>query len=125
MGLSPHQGRYREVHHHCALVARAANINLISAKEIESAIKSAGKSGGDRIFVIDIWQNTPGNGEIGEDNAILAELGKWRAQIRQDFDDLFQSATGVPPPEEDNFRILADPTAKIPHRQPYRMTPAE
>jgi len=98
---------------------------LISAKEIESAIKSAGKSGGDRIFVIDIRQNTPGNGEIGEDNAILADLGKWQAQIRQDFDDLFQSATGVPPPEEDDFRILTDPTAKIPHRQPYRMTPAE
>jgi len=59
------------------------------------------------------------------DPTILADLVKWRAQICQDFHDLFQPPTGVPLPEADDFRILSDPTAKIPHRQPYRMTPTE
>jgi len=55
-GLRPHQGRYREVQSHCATIAKAANINLISAEETKQAMKATGKPGGDRIFVIDIWQ---------------------------------------------------------------------
>jgi transposase InsO family protein len=125
MGLRPHQGRYREVQNHCTAVAHAANINLISAKETERAISSAGKPNGDRIFVIDIRQRTPEDNTSEVSNPILADLGKWRAQIRQDFSDLFQPPTGVPPPGDDDFRILTDPSAKVPHRQPYRMTPAE
>jgi hypothetical protein len=82
------------------------------------------KTSGDRIFVLDIRERKMGE-EFGEDESILADLGKWRVQIRQDFDDLFQPPTGVPPPGEDDFRIHTDPTAKIPHRQPYRMTQSE
>jgi len=63
--------------------------------------------------------------EFGEDESVLADLGKWRVQIRWDFDDLFQPPCGIPPPGEHNFRIHADPTAKIPHCQPYRMTQSE
>ena len=120
-GLRPHQGRYREVHNHCATVARAASINLISADETRQAMS---KTSTDRIFVIDIRERRMGE-EFGEDDSVLADLGKWRAQIRQEFDDLFQPPSGVPPPGENNFRIHTDPTAKIPHRQPYRMTQAE
>jgi len=56
---------------------------------------------------------------------VLADLGKWRVQIRRDFDDLFQPPRGVPPPGEHDIRIHTDPTAKIPHRQPYRITLSE
>jgi len=55
----------------------------------------------------------------------LQTLGNGGAQICQDYQDLFQLPTGVPPPGEDDFRILTDPTAKVPHCQPDRMTPAE
>jgi transposase InsO family protein len=120
-GLRPHQGRYREVHNHCATVARAASINIISADETRQAMS---KTSTDRIFVIDIRERRMGE-EFGEDDSVLADLGKWRAQIRREFDDLFQPPSGVPPPGENDFRIHTDPTAKIPHRQPYRMTQAE
>jgi len=43
---------------------------------------------GDRIFVIDIRERQMGN-EFGEDDSVLADLRKWRVQIRRDFDDLF------------------------------------
>ena len=122
-GLRPSQGRYREMHNHCAAVARAASINLVTADETARIMK-APKHSGERIFVIDIRERPVGD-EFGSDESVLADLGKWRVQIRQDFDDLFQPPTGVPPPGKDDFRILTDPTAKIPHRQPYRMTPAE
>jgi transposase InsO family protein len=121
-GLRPHQGRYREVHNHCAMVAHTASINLISAEETIRTMKA--RHSGDRIFVIDIRERTLRD-EFGEDESTLADLGKWRAQIRQDFNDLFQLPKGVPPPGEHDFRILTDPTGKIPHRQPYRMTLAE
>jgi len=60
-----------------------------------------------------------------ENLSILADLGKWRAQIWQDFQDLFQPPNSVPLPGADVFHILTDPTAKIPHCQSYRMTPAD
>jgi len=82
------------------------------------------KSSDDRIFVMDICERWMGE-EFGEDEFLLADLGKWRVQIRQDFDDLFQPPRGVPPPGEHDVRIHTDPTAKIPHRQPYRMTQSE
>jgi len=63
--------------------------------------------------------------EFSEDESVLADLGKWRVQIRRDFDDLFQPPRGVPPPGEHDFRIHTNLTAKIPHHQPYRMTQSE
>jgi len=63
--------------------------------------------------------------EFGEDGFVLVDLGKWRVKIRKDFDDLFQLPKGVPLPEKHDFRIHTDPTAKIPHRQLYRMTQSE
>ena len=56
---------------------------------------------------------------------MLADLGKWRVQIRWEFDDLFQPAKGVPPSGEHDFHIHMDPIAKVPHHQPYCMTQAE
>ena len=56
---------------------------------------------------------------------MLADLGKWRVQIRREFNDLFQPPKGMLLPGEHDFRIHTDPTAKIPYRQPYRMTQAE
>jgi len=82
------------------------------------------KSSGDMIFVIDIWERQVGE-EFGEDESVFADLGKWRVQICQDFDDLFQPPSGVPPPGDHDFRIYTDPMAKIPHRQLYRMTQSE
>jgi len=120
-GLRPHQGRYREVHNHWEAVAQAASINLISAYKTRRAMT---KSSGDRIFVIDIRERRVGE-EFGEDESVFADLGKWRVQIRRDFDDLFQPPCGVPPPGEHDFRIHTDPRAKIPHCQPYRMTQSE
>ena len=120
-GLRPHQGRYREMHNHCAAVARASSINLISAEETQQ-VMSKPRSG--RIFVLDIREQSIGK-EFGEDESVLADLDKWRVQIRREFDDLFQPPEGVPPPGEHDFRIHTDPTARIPHRQPYRMTQAE
>ena len=119
--LRPHQAHYREVHNHCAAMAKAASINLISAHETKCAIS---RFSGDRIFVIDIWECRMGD-EFGEDDSFLADLGKSRVQIRCDFDDLFLAPSGVPPPGEHDFHIHTDPTAKIPHRQPYRMTQSE
>jgi hypothetical protein len=92
-GLRPHQDRYHEVHNHCAAVARAASINLISAEETRQVMS---KTSGDRIFVDDIRERAVGD-EFGEDQSILADLGKWRVQIRPEFNDLFQPPTGVPP----------------------------
>jgi len=63
--------------------------------------------------------------EFGENDSVLADLGKWRVQIRYDFDDLFQSPSGVPPPGEYDFRIHIGPMVKILHRQPYWMTQSE
>jgi len=120
-GLRPHQGPYWEVHNHWEAVAQAASINLISANETRRAMT---KYSDDRIFVIDIRERWVGE-EFGEDESVLADLGKWRVQIRRDFDDLFQPPHGVPPPGEHDFRIHTDPTAKIPHCQPYRMTQSE
>jgi len=116
-GLRPHQGRYREVHNHCTAVAKAASINLISADETR---RTMSRFSSDRIFVIDIQERRMGD-EFGEDDSVLPDLGRWRVQIRHDFDNLFQLQGGIPPPEEHDFRIYTDPTAKIPHRQPYRM----
>jgi len=82
------------------------------------------KSSDKRIFVIDISERRMGE-EFGEDESVLADLGKWRVQIRRDFDNLFQPLCGVPPPGEHDFRIHTNPTVKIPHRQLYRMTQSE
>ena len=71
--------------------------------------------------MIDIRERWVGE-EFGEDESVLADLGKWRVQMRRDFDDLFQPPRGVSPPGEHDFRIHTDPTATIPHHQPYRMT---
>jgi len=120
-GLRPHQGRYQEVHNHWEVVGQAASINLISTNETQRAMT---KSSDDRIFVIDIHERWVGE-EFGEDGSVLADLGKWRLQIRRAFDDLFQPPRGVPPPGEHDFRIHTDLTAKIPHRQLYRMTQSE
>jgi len=120
-GLRPHQGRYREVHNHWKSVARAVSINLISAEETSLSRSKASKY---RIFVFDVRERKRGE-EFGEDESVLADLGKWRIQIRREFDDLFQPPKGVPPPGEHDFRIHMDATAKIPHRQPYRMTQSE
>jgi len=65
--------------------------------------------------VIDIRERWVGE-EFGEDESVLADLGKWRVQIRRGFDDLFQPLRGIPPPGEHDFCIHTDPTAKIPHR---------
>jgi len=46
------------------------------------------KFSSDRIFAIDIRERQMGD-EFGEDDSILADLGKWRVQIQCDFDDLF------------------------------------
>jgi len=46
------------------------------------------KSSKDKIFVLDVWERKVGE-EFREDDSVLADLGKWRAQIRQEFDDLF------------------------------------
>jgi len=116
-GLQPHQGHYREVHNHCTAVAKAASINLISADETR---RTMSRFSSDRIFVIDIQERRMGD-EFGEDDSVLPDLGKWRVQIRRDFDDLFQLPGGIPPPEEHDFRIYTDPMAKIPHCRPYRM----
>jgi len=120
-GLRPHQGRYREIHNHCAAVAQVASINLMSADETRRAMSTFS---GDRIFVIDIRERRMGD-EFGEDDSVLTDLGKWRVQIRRDFDDLFKPPNGVPPPGEHDFHIHTDPTAKIPHRQLYPMTQSE
>jgi len=120
-GLRPDQGCYWEVHNQCEAVAQAASINMISANKTRRAMT---KSSDDRIFVIDIRERRVGE-EFGEDESVLADLGKWRVQIRWDFDDIFQPPRGVPPPGKYDFRIHTDPTAKIPHRQPYRMTQSE
>ena len=73
-GLRPHQGCYREVHNHCTAVAKAASIILISANETRWAMS---RFSGDRIFVIDIRERQMGD-EFGEDDSVLADLGKWR-----------------------------------------------
>ena len=82
------------------------------------------KSSKHKIFVLDVRERKVGEA-FGEDKSVLADLGKWRIRIRREFDDLFQPPKGVPPPGEHNFRIHTDPTAKVPHCQPYRMTQSE
>jgi len=62
---------------------------------------------------------------FGENGSVLADLGKWRVQICLDFDNLFQPPSSVPPPGDSDSRIHTDLMAKIPHRQPYRMTQSE
>ena len=74
--------------------------------------------------MIDILERWVGE-EFSEDESVLADLGMWRFQIRRDFDVPFQPPRGVPPPGEHDFRIHTNPTAKIAHRQPYRMTQSE
>jgi hypothetical protein len=54
-----------------------------------------------------------------------ADLEIWRLRVRQAFADLFEPPTGVPPASKHDFRIDTDPTAKPPHRQPYRMSDSE
>ena len=84
-GLRPQQGRYREIHNHWKAVARAASINLISAEETSRAMAKSSKY---KIFVLDVRERKIGE-EFGEDESVLADLGKWRVQIRWEFDDLF------------------------------------
>jgi len=119
--LPPYQGRYWEVHNHCEAVAQVASIKLISANKTRRIMA---KSSGDRIFVIEIQEQRV-NEKFGEDESVLADLGKWRVQIWWDFDDLFQPLSGVPPPGDHDFRIHTDRTAKIPHQQLYQMTQSE
>ena len=78
----------------------------------------------EKIFVLNSREKPMGD-KFDPGGAVLADLEKWRVQIRQDFEDLIQPPTGVPPPGKDDFHILTDSTATIPHRQPYRMTSAE
>jgi len=102
-------------------VARAASINLISAEETGRSRLKASKN---RIFIFDIRERKLGE-EFEEDESVLADLGKWRVQIRREFNDLFQPPKGVPPLGEHDLHIHTDPTAKVPHRKPYCMTQAE
>jgi len=102
-------------------VALAASINLISAEDTGRSRLKASK---DKIFVFDIRERKLGE-EFGEDESVLADWGKWRVQIRREFDDLFQPPKAVLPPREHDFHIHTDPTVKVPHRQPYCMTQAE
>jgi len=67
-------------------VACTASINLISAEETG---RSRWKASKDRIFVFDIQDRKLGE-EFGEDESVLADLGKWIVQIQREFDDLFQ-----------------------------------
>jgi len=120
-GLRPQQGRYREVHNHWRSVAWVVSINLISAEETKQAMSRPGK---DRIFVLDVRERRVGE-EFSDDESVLADLDKWRVQVRREFYDLFQPPKGVPLPGEYDFRIHTDPTAKVPHRQQYRMTQHE
>jgi len=90
----------------------------------EETGQSSPKASKDRIFVFDIRERKLQE-EFGEDESVLADLGKWRVQIRGEFDDLFQPPKGVPLPGEHDFRINMDATAKVPYYQPYRMTQAE
>jgi hypothetical protein len=71
-GLRLHQARYREVHNHYVALAQAASINLISAEATRQAMS---KTSRDRIFVVDIRERAVGD-EFGEDESILAGLGK-------------------------------------------------
>jgi len=88
-------------------VARTVSINLISAEETG---RSRSKASKDRIFVVDILEQKLRE-EFWEYESMLADLGKWRVQIRREFDDLFELPKGVPPPGEHDFRIYMDPTA--------------
>jgi len=65
-GLRLYQGRYREVHNHCEVVAQVASINLISTNKIW---RTMAKSSGDRIFVIDI-QERQVDKKFGEDKSV-------------------------------------------------------
>jgi len=82
-----------------------------------------GGDGATRVFALDVRQRN--NPSCGNDDLVLVDFGKWRVQVRQDFIDLLVPPTGVPQQREDDFQILTDPNAKIPHHQPYRMTAAE
>jgi hypothetical protein len=55
----------------------------------------------------------------------LSEFNKWHVDITATHKDLFKAPLGVPPASRHNFRIVTDPLAKTPHRQPYRQSLAE
>jgi transposase InsO family protein len=129
MGLRPHQGRARSLEAHCAEVGAAAGINLISAKEVATVLRRSRRSragSGDVLFVIDVRERL--DKMVAEcDDPKPADLETWRVRVRKAFADLFEPPKGVPPPASDgsDFRIITDPTARVPHRQPYRMWAAE
>jgi hypothetical protein len=129
MGLRPHQGRARSLEAHCAEVSTAAGINLISAREVATVLRRSRRSHAgsqDTLFVIDVRKRLDKMVEECDDPK-PADLETWRIRVRKAFADLFEPPKGVPPPASDgsDFRIITDPTARVPHRQPYRMTAAE
>jgi hypothetical protein len=129
MGLRPHQGRARSLEAHCAEVGAAAGIHLISAREVATVLRRSHRSrtgSGDILFVINVREKM--DRMVAEcDNPKPADLETWRVRVRKPFADLFEPPKGIPPPASDgsDFRIITDPTARVPHRQPYRMTAAE
>jgi hypothetical protein len=142
MGLRNHQGRYRETHQYCRSVAIDAGINLISAKEAlvnkenmfivfvrpsnldtGACISEANATCGGSV-------NTTVASAISENNEpttspAVASFEQWKANIHENYADLFEPPSGVPPATKEDFRIITDPLAKAPYRQPYRQTIAE
>jgi len=54
-----------------------------------------------------------------------ADVKTWTLHVSKAFADLFNPPTGVPPESKHDLRMDTDPTAKPPHRQPYRMSDSE
>ena len=110
--LEAHQGRIRELQQYAAHVAGCAEINLISAEE---AWRNK-----HQLYVVDIRLAN----EVGPEPA--AEISKWRDEIHQQYDELFQPPKGVPPTNQSTFRIETETIlGGYPYRQPYRQSQRE
>ena len=130
MGLRAHQGRYREMYQHCLNIATSAGVNIISAKEAyqcrkEILVAYVRLDDGKVAQAPSIAAATAGSSPTHTATTRALSFDDWRSQIRVRFGELFEKPTGVPPPAKDDFRIITDPLANPPYRQPYRQSLAE
>jgi len=105
---------------HCKTVASRSGINLVSASFVAKWKSS-------EFFIVNIRERIDKIMEEEEEAPphMPADLETWQLRVRKVFADLFEPPRGVAPASKHVFRIETDPTAKLPHRQPYRMSDSE
>lgn len=98
VGLRSHQGSARETQSYCVAIA------------LEGLVLERGQE-----IVINA-----NNLKRIENDISDTEFGSWKSSVVTRYANLFKPPIDILPASPDDLRIMTDPLAKLPFRQPYR-----